>query len=198
MSHHSEATDQVKETFEHLGERIHEAGFRVRAGAVLTVFAVLLAIVAVFVQRGLKDEIVASVDLSGTRGSLETAQLLQMEAQRNAAELSALGQLPGVSEEERATLAQEAGDEAALAATEADDAAHGTGARQLTARLLLQEHHEHDQETQVERLEYGEILLEVALVLGSLAVLFAAPRILIATVVAGIAGVVVAVVALLF
>jgi hypothetical protein len=43
-----------------------------------------------------------------------------------------------------------------LSATEADDEAHESGAKQLSARLLRQQNQVHDQEMKVERLEYFE------------------------------------------
>jgi hypothetical protein len=193
----SETVEHVSEHgAEHGTEQGHHTRFRAGASLLLTVLAVLLAVVALLVQRGLKNEVVASVDLSGTRGSLETAQLLQAEAGRNAAELTTEAQLPGLSDEARAALQQEASAEQAQAGQEADDPAGGSGAKQLGARLLRQQHQEHEEETQVERLEYGEVLLETALVLGSLAVLLSAPVILLTSVLAGIGGVVVAAVAL--
>jgi hypothetical protein len=109
MPHH--AADHMTETVEHATEHSHNTRFRARGGLVLTVLPVLLAIVAVFVQRGLKNEVVASVDLSGTRSSQETAQLLQAEARWNAPEVTMEAQLPALSDEACAALQQEAGTE---------------------------------------------------------------------------------------
>lgn len=201
MRRRSDAGEHVQHAVEDAEEREETAfgphGFRVRAGMTLSILAVILAVTALFVQRAIKSEITVHTDAAATRGSLETAQLLQAVESRSSQDMAALAQLPGLPESERQALVGESQAEAAAAGHEADDPQGGAGAVQLQSRLSQQTAQAHRNESRADRLEYGEVILEASLVLGSLSVLLLNSRLLLGAAGAAGLGVLVALTALL-
>lgn len=189
----AEAHEQMRETVDHALEHPERERFRVRALTGLTILAVLVAIAALLVNRAIKDEITASVAATGTRGSLETAQLLKADDMRSAQEIGALSQMPGLPASVRDSLQTDMRADQDAAAVEQSDAKTGNGIDQLNTRLEKQASDLEARETTTERLEYGAVLLEVGLVMGSLGVLAVSRRLLILTGIVGLAGVTVVV-----
>jgi hypothetical protein len=191
----------MPDPIEHFREAVEEAiehhepehgSFRARTALLLTVLAVALAVTALFVQRAIKTEIIAAVQVTGTRGSIETATVLQADNLRAAQELGAVAQLPGLPAAEQTALMNDMHADQAAAADEASDPQTKGGAKELVARQDLEQQDFDHAEEQALRLEYGEVFLEVALVLGSLAVLLVQVRLLYATGVCSGIGVVLA------
>ena len=184
-----------------IAERIHEqsedhAGapshdwFRRITGIYLGVIAMLLAIATLGGAEATKEMLNANIHASDTYAFYQAKNIRQTLYQTSTAQLELLAAgATALSESDKAKTAELIKRYRDTAARYESEPATGDGKKELMGKAKDWEHKRDHAAAQIPNFEYGEALLQIAIVLGSVAIVAASPWLLGASGVLAAAGI---------
>jgi Domain of unknown function (DUF4337) len=172
-----------------IAERIHEdsAGhhaaapdwFRRVAGVYVGIVAMLLAIAALGGADATKEMLNANIHASDTYAFYQAKYIRQVSFQIAADQLELLAaESPGLPADHRAKIAKTVKTYRDTAAHDESDPVKKSGKKELLAKAKAWEHRRDHAAAQTPNFEYAEALLQIAVVLGSVAIVAASPWLL--------------------
>jgi hypothetical protein len=180
---------EAHETHE-IAEHIHEHGegeghgpthdwFRRLTGIYLGVVAMLLAIASLGGSEATKEMLNSNIHASDTYAFYQSKYIRQIHYQTAAEELELLGAgSPGLSAEHTAKVAALVKRYRDTAARYETEPATGEGKKELMAKAKQWEHKRDHAASEIPNFEYAEALYQIAIVLGSVAIVAASPWLL--------------------
>jgi len=175
----NDAAELIAEIHEDRAENAQADRFRNRAALLIALLAAILAIGGLGGGNATDDMIDANIRASDTWAFFQAKNIRQTSLEVAAAQIEAFLATPGLDDEARAGLSRRLAqyradilryeDESDPAAP--TDALRGEGKKQLRARALAFEAQREQASQQDSNFDLAEVLLQLALVLGSVAIL---------------------------
>ncbi len=192
----ADAADLVAEISEEQAENKADNRFRNRAALLIAILAAVLAIGGLGGGNATDDMIASNIRASDTWAFYQAKNMRQTVYEVAAADLESRLAAPNLDAAERARLASRLADYRATIARydsepdpEApDDPSRGEGKRQLRVQAQAFEAAREEAAQRDDNFDMAEVLLQLALVLGSVAILAVNRTILIVSVVLGVIG----------
>jgi hypothetical protein len=185
MSKTVEAHEIAEHIHEHAGahEHAHAAPtrdwFRRTTGIYVGVVAMLLAIASLGGAEATKEMLNSNIHTSDTYAFYQSKYIRQVQLQTSAEQLELLGATSQtLPPEQRAKLEQLSKRWRDTAARYESEPATGEGKKELMAKAKQWEHKRDHAAAQLPNFEYAEALYQIAIVLGSVAIVAASPWLL--------------------
>jgi hypothetical protein len=173
-----EIAERIHEGTEGSEARAHE-WFRRLAAVYVGIIAMLLAIAALGGAAATKEMLNANIHASDTYAFYQAKYIRQLHYQTAAEQLDLLSAgAPGLSPEQRTKADSLAKRYRETAARYESEPAKGDGKKELLAKATAWEHERDHAAAQTPNFEYAEALLQIAVVLGSVAIVAASPWLL--------------------
>lgn len=175
----TDAADLISEIREERAENEAEEKFRNMAALLIAIFAAVLAIGSLGGGNVAEDMVHANIKANDMWAFFQAKNMRQTMYEVAVDEIRMQMAMPGVAPEVRARLEQTARDYEATIARYDDepdreapaDSLRGEGKKQLAARARMYERQREKAEAQDANFDYSEVALQLALVLGSVAIL---------------------------
>ena len=173
-----EIAEQNHEHAEHHAALTHD-WLRRLTGVYVGVVAMLLAIATLGGAEATKEMLNANIHASDTYAFYQAKYIRQLNYQTAAAQLGlTLAASPGLPEGERAKADRLIKQYRDTAIRYENDPQKGAGKKQLLAEARRWEHQRDHAAAQIPNFEYSEALFQIAIVLGSVAIVAASPWLL--------------------
>jgi Domain of unknown function (DUF4337) len=189
----SDAADQLRESVE--DERVGQDQFKTRAAIIIGIMAMLLAIASLGGENSMKAMIDSNIHASDTWAFYQAKNIRQTanELAANDLETMLLVQGPTMSEEARQQIQQRIDRYRATVAryesepdpTDPTNPLKGEGKRELTARAQDWESKRDNAQRQDPNFDFSIALFQIAIVMGSVAIIAMNSRLLALSVIAG-------------
>lgn len=177
-----EAHEIAERIHEHTHAEGHPAGhdwFRRLTGVYVGVVAMLLAIATLGGAEATKEMLNANIQASDAYAFYQAKYIRQLNYQTAAEQLALLGAaVPALPAAERARLDKLVKSYRDTAARYQSEPATGTGKKELLAQARRWEARRDHAAAQIPNFEYAEALFQIAIVLGSVAIVAASPWLL--------------------
>jgi hypothetical protein len=194
-----DAAEAIREAVaEEAASHAEDDQFRNRAALVIAILAALLAISSLGGDNAGEDMVTANIRASDTWAFFQAKNLRQTANELAAAQIDATLLTGGasLSPEERARLEESAATFRATAARYEDepdpaapgDSLRGDGKKQLSAQARSWEGQRDRASSQDTNFDYAAVLFQIAIVLGSVAILATSRRTLLFAIALGVAG----------
>ncbi len=166
-------TSEIAEHIHHGHHEHHPDRFRRFAAVYLGIVAMLLAIAALGGNEATKEMLSANIQAADTYAFYQAKNARQVIYETAADQLDlqlAAGTLPGAAADKAGTLVKRYRD---TAKRYESDPEKGEGKRELLAKARAWEARRNHADAQIPNFEYGEALFQIAIVLGSVAIVAA-------------------------
>ena len=192
----ADAADLISEIREERAENEAEEKFRSRAALLIAIFAMLLAVGSLGGGNVAEDMIHANIKASDTWAFFQAKNVRQTQYRLAADELEVQLANPGSSAEVRAALQQKVDAYRATVARYDDepdpraptDTLRGEGKKQLSAQARRYEALRERAGAQDSNFDYSEVAFQLAIVLGSVAILALSRKVLYISIGLGVIG----------
>jgi Domain of unknown function (DUF4337) len=172
-----EIAEQIHEHAEHHGPPPHDWLRRLTA-VYVGVVAMLLAIATLGGAGATKEMLSANIQASDTYAFYQAKYIRQLNYETAAAQLSLMAAAPDLPAAARAGAEQLIKRYRDTAVRYENDPEKSTGKKQLLAQARRWEHKRDHAAAQIPNFEYAEALFQIAIVLGSVAIVAASPWLL--------------------
>ena len=192
----TDAADLISEIREERAEHAAEDRFRDRAAMLIAIMAMLLAVGSLGGGNVAEDMVHANIKANDMWAFFQAKNMRQTMYEVSADEIRAQLATPGVPAEVRTRLEQTVSDYEATIARYDDepdpqapaDTLRGEGKKQLAAQARMYERQRERAEAQDVNFDYSEVALQLAIVLGSVAILALSRKVLYISIGLGLTG----------